>query len=334
MSLEDAISAARLDARSAEAARAMHARLPHEPRLADLAETFLRTVDASPSGAVEALRGAQLGAQADVFHLLLALLELPKARARHVADGVPPDVSAATWVDLGVWARHLRKRERRLGLPLEILGWAQSYLRGRLYRFGALQLALAPFDGPVCCLRLPGQATPLVLTAPAVLPEVWDAHEVDPRAGVVTDRVHRVVLAECERLLVPGDPMLEMHIPADAQLTMAGFAESLRAGLRFFGAQKPKGVFGEAWLLDPQVLALVPDHRALRALQQRAQLYPGKIPEAKTVRRLFGPSATRASVEALPREGLSALQRATAAFLDDPARALSAKGGFVLAPLP
>ena len=84
------------------------------------------------------------------------------------------------------------------------------------------------------------------------------------------------------------------------------------------------------WLFDPQVRSLLPQASAMNDLRALCSLYPGRISEANTVQRIFGPSATRASVVALPRAGLSTLQRAVADFLSVPENALCARGGFIL----
>jgi hypothetical protein len=135
-------------------------------------------------------------------------------------------------------------------------------------------------------------------------------------------------------LVPPGTALLEIHIPADTRLSLDAFFASGREAIALFERLKPglelRGFFGEAWLLDPQVLGLLPEHQELARLQKVATLFPGRIPEAKTIRRLFGPDATRADVVKRPRERLSALQRSVAQFLADPENALKAHGGLWL----
>ena len=129
---------------------------------------------------------------------------------------------------------------------------------------------------------------------------------------------------------VSGIDLMEIHIPADTRLSVDEFFASAREAFALFRRIKPgfdpKGIFGEAWLLDPQVLAFLPDPTELSKLQQVAILFPGNISEEKTVRRLFGPNATRASVVAMSRDGLNDLQRALADFLSVPSNRLKAHG--------
>src|SRR6202040_4299908 len=83
----------------------------------------------------------------------LALLEVPAAEARHARRGVSVAVTRATLADLPLWCRHFRKQTGMAGISLEILDWAQSYLRGELYRIGAMQFELQPFSGPLVAFR-------------------------------------------------------------------------------------------------------------------------------------------------------------------------------------
>src|SRR5262249_56607772 len=95
----------------------------------------------------------KLGADAGLFYLLIALLEIPAAEDRHRACGIEPEISRATWSDLAVWCHNLRKREGRLGLTLETLAWAQQALTGHLFRVASLQFELKSFNGPLRAYR-------------------------------------------------------------------------------------------------------------------------------------------------------------------------------------
>lgn len=87
------------------------------------------------------------------WHVLLALLQLPAADARHAAGGIDPAISVATWRDLGAWCEQFRTRFGVVGSSLEILAWAQSYLRGGVLRVGAVQWELRAFARPILALR-------------------------------------------------------------------------------------------------------------------------------------------------------------------------------------
>jgi hypothetical protein len=175
-------------------------------------------------------------------------------------------------------------------------------------------------DLSVWCLHHRKRAGVLGITAEIL---DWSAHYLE-------GELLRVGTAQFEPS-TRGVDLLEIHIPADTRLSVHDFFASAREAFVLFRRLKPgfdpKGIFGEAWLLDPQVLTFLPGHEELAKLQDVAILFPGSIPEQKTIRRLFGPRATRESVVALPREKLSGLQRSVADFLSNPAHTLRARGG-------
>src|SRR5262249_28846968 len=147
-------------------------------------------------------------------------------------------------------------------------------------------------------------------------------------------RIEKLDRSRWREVLHPGTALLEMHIPEDARLDLGSFVESARSAERLFARvmpdRVPRGLFGDAWLLDPQIAELYPNHVGLLALQAACSLFPGRVPEDKTIRRIFGPEATRESVVAMPRDRMSSLQRAIHGHLADPSRHLLATGGVLL----
>jgi hypothetical protein len=328
----------------------------------DLVAVARRAADALDRGphaealAIVGALGTEVGARAPLMYLLAALLQIPGAAERHRRLGVDPAVSDDTFRDLALWCAHFRGRRGFHGITLEILDWSQSYLRGNVFRTGALEWELRESYAATWVFRrgadrrwliAPGtwlsyggrhrcnEGEPGARRAGGVVDEeVVRAHPIDVARGVVDlDSFVTLDRAEWTCELSPRSVMLEMHIPEDAGLDLASFVASARRAEKLFArfdAREHEGLFGDAWLLDPQVAALLPGNCGVAALQAACALVPGAIPEAKTVRRLFGPSATRASVLASPRAKMNSLQRAIAVFLEDPAHMLCATCGVVV----
>jgi hypothetical protein len=82
--------------------------------------------------------------------------------------------------------------------------------------------------------------------------------------------------------------------------------------------------------MGPIARRLLPDHAGIADLQRVCELYPSTIPEEKTIRRFFGPEATRADVLRRPAAGTPSLLSRLAALLSDPAFALRAGGAVIL----
>ncbi len=313
-----------LEARTLDAVRALSIDEPLATRLGEVLAT--RDED----DAIAEVRGANVEATlgrdgARTFYLALALAQVPAAEARHRAHGVPSGISLATLADLGVWVRHFRAQIGIEGITLEILGWAQRYLRGELYRVSALQFDLRPFVGTIRVRRHRVSRALSITTL--------DDHAIDPATGEIGEA--RPTFDDAwDVLLEPGTPALDMHIPANTFVTLRSTAHSIRDGFAFFESlgrtEVPVGACGEAWLLDPSVRALLPRNKGLHAVQRACCLFPSPLPEAKTVRRLFGPDVSRADLATWPRDEMNTLQRALADFLAIPTNTLRARGGFIL----
>ncbi len=298
------------------------------------------------------------GEEVTLFYLLVALLQIPAAEDRHRARGIAPEVSRATWADLAVWCHHLRKRESRLGIRLDTLSWIQQAFRGRLLRVGSLQFEIEDFTGPLWAFRNRRSGELQMLALPGTRlsqsgaslalesePGSWisggklesgfvHGHPIDGKRGIVLREIVSLPLENWAIALRMGHPMLLVHVPADARLCLDAFLRSAGEALELFRKldpeSEPKGAYGDAWLFDPQVRSFFPDPSRLDEFVSVLSLFPGRISEASTLRRIFGSSATRDSVVLGQRARQTLLQRAVADFLSTPENRLCARGGFIL----
>lgn len=282
----------------------------------------------APKVAMEQVARAELEARygrdgARLRNLAIALFQVPDAETRRAAKGLDPGHTEATLADLGVWARHFLKRGRFHGITLETLRWAQRYLTGDLTRIGAVQFEMARFTGKVRAYRHSSTRELSVVSL--------EGKAID-KDGNLTDR--EPSHEGFELALEPGAPMLEIHFPENARITLKGVGQAIREALAFYGRWKPdvtlRGVFGTGWELDPQIAVLLPRNLGLHGIQQGGQLYPCKPSEPSVIRRLFGPDVTRAKLASLPREQLNSLQIAIVDLLKDPKAVLGARGAFFL----
>jgi hypothetical protein len=315
---------ARIDHKTSAALVEFVARL--SPELTRLAENAARRLQEEPPRTVLAATDERLGEQASLFYLLVALLEIPRAETYHRERGIDATISLATWADLSVWCHHQRKIEGRLGISLATLEWAQHALRGHLLRIGSFQVQPEAFDHPLYVFRSVATGELLAVSD--------ESRPVDLSRGIVEERTVARPAEGWQLALQPGDPMLRMHVPANARVSFHEFASSVGDALTLFAALRPelapKGIFGEGWIWDPQVREFLPDASRLDDVRSVCAMYPSRIREASTIRRLFGASATRASIAAAPRQGMTMLQRAIADFLADEGHTLQARGLFVL----
>jgi hypothetical protein len=287
----------------------------------------------APDDAIAQVKAADLEGRFGVStarqaYLVLSLSQIAAMQARHHESGIAAAITSATASDLGIWVRHFQVQLQMVGLTIEILDWSQRYLRGDLVRLGALQFDLRRFGGPIAVVRRDEQ--PIV-----VWQEHGDADVVDPSTGLRTGTSF-TARPDDDRVLEPDSLVLDMHIPAGTRLGLSDFAHAIRDARAFFAERHPDAhpvaASGEAWLLDPQMQTLLPKNEGLHALRRSCLLYPSKLTEEKTIRRLFGPDITRAMLPSLPRELMTSLHRAVIDLLADPEAQLSARGGVVLWP--
>jgi hypothetical protein len=297
-----------------------------------------RALGESPTEvALDAVREADLAARlgrerARGFYLVLALSQVASAEARHERQGIPRAISQATLEDIETWVRHFHRQTGRVGLTSEVLGWTQRYLRGDLYRIGALQFELRPWETPLRVLRHRRSRALRV----SFRDDDGTRRAVDADTGALGDPVDDAFDArEWELVFDRGMPALDMHIPAGTRLGIVEFARAIRDAYAFYAEHAPgvtpAGAGGEAWLLDPQVRTLLPNNLGLHALQSVCVLHPGVcVTEEQTIQRLFGPDVCRADLPSLCGDGMTSLLRAVVTFLSDPQRQLRACGGLIL----
>lgn len=336
--IDAVLPAARELSLSDESVAAVEAMVQRIRRDADLSHSFHQLsgllATAPPAVAIREIARSSLdlvlereGARA--FYLALALAQVPAMRARHEKRALPPEITAETAEDLALWAEHQRRLSGSAGVSLEILAWAQRYLRGELLRFGALQFDLRPFEGSVRAFRRRADRSLVLLSL--------DGRRIDARTGVVTDErptLDETFTREHELVLEPGSPVLEMWIVVNALVNLESIGRGIRQAYATFARLAPEttpvAVCGESWRLDPLVAPLLPPELGIMDMQRVCSLYPSTLPEAKTIRRLFGPDVDRGKLASLDRSTMDVLQRSIAALLDDPTVQLRARCGFAL----
>ncbi|MEO7061241.1 MAG: acyltransferase domain-containing protein [Lapillicoccus sp.] len=217
--------------------RAAQAALRREPTLSAWVTTtgdLLRAAMDSPSPGP--VIPARPDGEPDVVAYLPVLVYadvLPDLLADHALRDVPPDVTAATLADVGRMLQRNRRWFGEAGVGDELAGWLTRHLRGALFQVGRLQYER---------VRL-GEGAGLELQM----------------AGF-----------PCQ----PGDLTLNLHIPADGgSLRPEVVDASLAAAKSFFRKRFPDERYAlvtcHSWLLDPQLLEVLPAGANLAAFQRR-----------------------------------------------------------------
>jgi hypothetical protein len=166
---------------------------------------------------------AELGPAGRWFYVHLYLYALPTALARHAALGIPSDVSAATFGDVGSKVVTYRLAFGMGGLDRQT--WLVRHFRASLYRLGRLQFDRAVLDvagyGAAADGGGPQQGTPVLeVHIPGDGPLTDEACEASVRQARPFFAKHfpgeRYEHATCRSWLL--DPQLADHLPAETNI--------------------------------------------------------------------------------------------------------------------
>jgi hypothetical protein len=184
-----------------------------------------------------------LGVAGSCFPLHLFAVAAPAVRSWHAAKGIPDDVSWATFADLG---RHVSVHRRATGTSgVDALFWFEYHLRGLLIEVGGLQYRSYRLGSPN-------------------QPDPWFDYETARSLGPG---------------FLPGDLSVSMHVPEGSAIDEATVQQSTAAARQLldmvFPTETRRIVTGSSWMLDDQLVDLLPPNSAIIRLAQSFQLVPG-----------------------------------------------------------
>ncbi len=276
-----------------------------------------------------------LGAEADLLHALFVLDSIRLVRQRHAARGVPPDIAQAVSQRHAVsWLKDAQQRGY-IGIANWMPGWLRKVASGHFYRLGRLEFLPEPWDYPArAYTHVHTQELVLLaesgqrftddgyltgdLTWTSTLLETDDAiigTPISPRGAALPQPV-RLPRAEWQLALGPGDPVLDMHIPAEGALTLDAIRDALAQAEQFFDRYYPDQKFVAyicySWLFSPQLeTMLTPDSKILR-WQHEGYLLPSDSGDDDFLTFTFGTGSINTATA--PRD--TRLRRAVIAHLD------------------
>lgn len=277
-----------------------------------------------------------LGDREGAFYLLVALSGLPQARAFHKSRSTPEKIARDTYSDTRVWAQHHKERYGIWGMYNYILPWLFNHLKGELFRLVRLQFMQRPFRQKLQAFRNRKTRKVIVLADSGVRyrgdgeldgtggeydPENgWTSRFMIEQDRVVGTPIHpkgialreeiTLPLDEWECILKPGDPILEIHIPAGEPMDFDACGESFRLALDFFPRYFPdrpfKGFCCGSWILNTQYQTMLPSTSNMVRFQKELYLYPIHSGGRSGFDRIFGSDVKDLSTA--PRD--TALRRA------------------------
>lgn len=137
--------------------------------------------------------------------------------------------------------------------------------------------------------------------------------------GSISPETLTLDLSEYIPLLLPCEPSLYLHIPADGPLEEKACCDSLRNAMKFYKNRKdgfsPKAVICSSWLFDPVLKELLPPESNILKFWKSGYLLPQVGGESDAVQRVFGLHVTDKTAIAFPRK--NRLQKSMAEYLEN-----------------
>jgi hypothetical protein len=243
---------------------------------------------------------AVVGAEAGVLHALLILDSMRLVRQKHEQRGVPRAITRAVNERHGVaWLRDAIAKRGQVDIPEWIPGWFRTVGSGELYRLGRLEFVLEAWEYPFR-VYINVHTHEVIVVAEAGQQFTDDGYLVGPRTwtstffeshdavfgfpisphGYALRQVVRLPHMEWQMVLRQGDPVLDIHVPAEGRLTLDALRDALGQAVMFFDQYYPQQPFVtylcDSWLFSPQLEAmLVPTSNILR-WQQEGYLLPSE----------------------------------------------------------
>ena len=246
-----------------------------------------------------------LGDLSSIFYMVIALAVVPLTRATHERLGVPEAVTreCVSHFNELIWSyRNLHPGE--WGLPLRVLYWLRNYTGGILFTLGRMEYMVRPFSGQLQAFRNRETNQVLALAEAGVWftadgyidaeagpdgpPDGWKSRlvvgdetvtgcPISP-AGVALRCEVQLPLQIWRRVLAPGDPMLDTHIPAGGGMTLERCEDTMRRALEFFPQYLPDrpfvGFACASWILNPQLAEIYSPTSNMVLWQRELYLLP------------------------------------------------------------
>ncbi len=225
-------------------------------------------------------------------YLLLILSLFPMAEALYRERHWPMSMWEEIRTDVAIWVAHQQENYGFVGLQWRIFSWEVGVFTGKTVQLGRLQCNTSyTFEEPFSVYRNPADgAVRLAEQSPG---SSWT----------------------CE--LAPGDPVINLHIPASGGMDIDACRQSIRRMTEFFAHFLPdynyRAFFCESWLLDRQLQDLLPPHSNIVRFQQLGHLFDHS-PESETIWRVFGEKGVREGVNAVSHR--TSMQKSLAEFVN------------------
>lgn len=274
------------------------------------------------------------------FNLLVLLGMIPRMEQLYRENGWYDELWAEALLDIPIWMDFCRENNQAFGINFGF-SWIRHQMVGAVMRLGRLQcndsggfyegyrIYRNKMDGSFCALMdrtmdfrkdgytaFPDEETAFTSAPVTENGNSWTGWKCTESGLVLPDPV-TLSGTDWEEFLLPDDPVIHLHIPADGPLLPEQVQDSCRKMLKFHRdvlKREPKAFVCESWLLDPMFEKLLPEKSNILKFQRLGYRMPWEG-ESELVRRVFGEKAMRDGVNAVSHN--TSMQRTFAQYLND-----------------
>ncbi|MFA7109843.1 MAG: hypothetical protein WC162_11935 [Sphaerochaetaceae bacterium] len=119
------------------------------------------------------------------------------------------------------------------------------------------------------------------------------AHEINQELGCISQEVNSVPISDLKLICTKGSPFLSVHIPSGEPLTPSLVDKSFSLALKIYN---PSLFVSETWLLDPELMKVLPSDSNICNFMQRFFKFPIPLDIPQIYERVFGFGTTESDV--------------------------------------
>ncbi len=258
---------------------------------------------------------SRLGDNAALFSSVVFLSGVRHVYSMHESLGIPPEITSHTLSDIDIWLQDYNDKHGKWGM--EQAGWMLLHFTGRLFWLGRLQFRAEKFGPHLRAYKNNNTGKVLALLENGTRvrrdgeidgsdgvcdSDAWTAELIANECiiqgypvshlGTVSRDPIELDSGEWRQVLAPGDPILEVHIPASGRMDYDECGASFRSAVEFYHRHFPSYDFAAftciSWLLDPQLGKILPGESNIVRFLREYYLFPVKSDDSQTFARVFG----------------------------------------------
>jgi hypothetical protein len=236
---------------------------------------------------------ARAGAVSPDMRECLALLKrFPWLVEKYIEHGIPVQILRDTVSDLPIWMADCKKRTGQWGIRPTEVSWLAQHFDFKLFRLGRLQFIPAKSGVKAEVYKsVTGEVTALADDGIQRMGDRAVAGYPFDRRGIVSRKSVTLEFNTWQPALLPGDPILEVHIAEGEPLITGAVNDSFARAPQFFndyiGMSGFKAFTCESWLLDWALGEMLPGSN-LAAFQSMFYCVPGDDGDWQMFERVFG----------------------------------------------